>query len=145
VSFLIRVRSGDGTVRLLGELDVASLEEAYLDACAAIPDAASQEIRERRNPFRCAFIIGGLDGTVLLEVPFTDLLSPSERGSGTNLGRPLRRSKLAQVNGTSGPTGERIDRARQLRSETLELRRRAAIHIDRSCQLIRRSRAHMFS
>lgn len=145
MSFLIRLRAGDGTVRLLGDLGFASVEDAYLDACAAIPEAAGEELRARRNPFHCAFLIADQAGTVLLEVPFTDLLLPSERVPARPRPAPEPRAEPTLALPISRALRERVERARRLCSETSERKRRTAAHIDRSFRLIRQSRARHFS
>jgi len=141
VSFVIRLRTGDGTVRLLGDLVFETVEEAYLDACAAIPEAAGAELRARRNPFRCAFLIAEHDGAVLMEVPFSDILPPSERESSRSDPALLPVRALWDV----ALLRARVDRARQLRSQVEERQRRAALKIDRSFRLIEQSRIRHFS
>lgn len=141
VSFIIRLRAGDGTVRLLGDLSFSTVEEAYLDACAAIPEAAGAELRARRNPFRCAFLIAEQGGAVLLEVPFSDILPPSERES-----VPSDPALVpAKVPWNVELLRARVDRARQLRFKAEECQRRAAAKIDRSFHLIEQSRIRHFS
>ncbi|WP_336486699.1 DUF6894 family protein [Methylobacterium nigriterrae] len=59
----------------------ASLEQAYLEACHAIPDIAAdlRQSRLRRvgdDPFSYCFEITDTEGRVLMDVPFMEILDP---------------------------------------------------------------------
>ncbi len=57
-------------------IEFASLEDAYLHVCGAIPDAAQQLLLDGETPLDCAFVIADGHGRTLMEVPFTEVLSP---------------------------------------------------------------------
>jgi len=59
-------------------LEFGSLEEAYLDVCASIPEAARDLLIKRMDPLSPSYKIADARGRVLLDVPFTDILAPSE-------------------------------------------------------------------
>ena len=130
--FFIRMRAGNGQEQPIGHLPFPTLEEAYLDACAAIPEAAADEMRERRNPLRCAFLITDPDRGVLLEVPFTDVLPPSERGSDA---APVPRRE------TSVPAvlDAEMQRTARLRRAAEQLHERAVLSVGRSRRLLART------
>lgn len=123
MDFFVSLRTPERTEPALGSLQFESLEEAYLDACAAIPDTAADLLRRRRNPFHCAFVISGEDGGLLLEIPFTDILPPSER-DGTAV-----RSASVKASTTTRLHAE-IARSHDLIRRAAELHRRAATCID---------------
>jgi hypothetical protein len=119
----VNLRTAERTEPAFDSLHFASLEEAYLDACAAIPDAAADLLRQRRNPFRCAFIISGTDGSLLLEIPFTDILPPSER-DGVAVELPSVKAS------TTTRLHAEIARSHHLIRRATELHRRATCCID---------------
>ena len=65
----ISLRGPDGALQELGTLEFASLQVAYADVLASIPDMAADLIRKRSNPFRYTYLIRDHAGAVLLEVP----------------------------------------------------------------------------
>jgi PAS domain-containing protein len=54
------------------------LHHAYLEACKAIPDVAREELIAGRDPLVCAFLICDTTGRQLMEVLFSEILSPAE-------------------------------------------------------------------
>lgn len=62
-----------------------SLEAAYLDTCDAILDIAVEKLRAHQNPAKDAFEIADEQGNVLMQVPFSEILSPA---AATN--RPMK-------------------------------------------------------
>lgn len=129
MNFYVTLRTTDGFEPLLDPQPFPSLEAAYLDACAAIPHAAADLIRARRNPFRCAFVISSEAGLPLMEVPFTDALLPSERDGQERPGPA----------GGASPAGRlqsEIGRSRRLFRTSADLHRRAAVSISASRALL---------
>lgn len=59
-------------------LDRRDLEQAYMDACAAVPDMARELLLKRQNPLEASFIIADAQGRKLMTIPFTEVLPPSE-------------------------------------------------------------------
>ena len=60
-------------------LDCADLEAAYLQACHAMPGLTADFLRDGRNPMEHAFEIADAEGSVLLELPFTELVRHGRR------------------------------------------------------------------
>ena len=59
----------------------ASLEDAFVEACDAIPDIAAELWRSasrsrRDDPLACTFEIADVQGRLLMEVPFLEILDP---------------------------------------------------------------------
>ncbi|GJE43163.1 DUF6894 family protein [Methylobacterium soli] len=59
----------------------ASLEDAFVEACEAIPDIAAELWRStvlgrRDDPLGCTFEIADAFGRLLMEVPFREILDP---------------------------------------------------------------------
>ena len=59
-------------------MEFDDLEQAYLAVCAAIPDMARERLIKRQDPLDAAYSIADHQGRILMTVPFTDVLSPSE-------------------------------------------------------------------
>jgi hypothetical protein len=59
-------------------LEVRDLHHAYLEAVKAIPETARDLLIHGQDPMRCAFVICDAKGAQLMEVPFSELLSPAE-------------------------------------------------------------------
>ena len=55
-----------------------SLESAYLSTCQAILDIASDKLRARQDPDHDAFEIADAQRTVLMQVPFLEVLHPRQ-------------------------------------------------------------------
>src|SRR5215475_13846133 len=71
--------------------EFSSLEAAYFDTCDAILDMAIEKLRARQNPAEDVFEIGDEQGNVLMEVPFSEVLSP---GAATNRSRSLESVRI---------------------------------------------------
>lgn len=54
------------------------LEAAYLEVCATIPSMAQDILINRKDPLAASYTITDQRGQILMTVPFTDVLSPSE-------------------------------------------------------------------
>lgn len=59
-------------------LEFVSLEQAYLEVCAAMPRMAQDLLIKRQDPLAASYRIADAHGRVLMEVPFTDVLPPSQ-------------------------------------------------------------------
>lgn len=55
-------------------LEPASAEEAYLEACAAIPPLAAELPSAGDHPRRYNFVVTNEVGQVLFEIPFREIL-----------------------------------------------------------------------
>jgi hypothetical protein len=121
--YYVSLRIADRIEPAFDMLSFNSLEEAYLDACAAIPDTAADLLRKRRNPFRCAYIISDESGRFLLNIPFHEVLPPSERDDRSALAEPPRESAAVRLKAE-------IDRSRDLIRRAGELKARASGCID---------------
>lgn len=70
----------DGRQTFLSDLgtECDSLEEAYLEVCGSIPEMAHDLLIARKDPLAASFTIADSRGRIVMTVPFTDVLSPSE-------------------------------------------------------------------
>ena len=59
-------------------LELASAEDAYLEAVSAAGEMWQELLVERQNPLRCAFEITGEDGPTLFRVEFVELLDSAQ-------------------------------------------------------------------
>lgn len=78
-------------------LDLPDLHHAYLEAHRAIPDIAREMLIEGRDPLECVFIIADRKGRRLMEVPFEEILPPSEWRMRKALRGPLTGVRSAPV------------------------------------------------
>ena len=60
-------------------LEFAGIEVAYLEACHSVPEMSADLVRQKVNPARYAFEIADAAGTLLMEVPFSEVLDRSRR------------------------------------------------------------------
>lgn len=49
-------------------------EEAFVEACRAIPDIAAEMLRDGRDPMDCQFLIHNGQGDEMFIVPFAELI-----------------------------------------------------------------------
>src|SRR5690242_7150032 len=91
-----------------------SLEAAYLSTCEAILDIAHEKLRARQDPDQDAFEIADAQRTVLMQVPFLEVLRPRLADNGSAL-----RQQARQLTHTS--------RALRARSKALEADLRAEV------------------
>lgn len=68
-----------------------SLESAYLSTCQAILEIAFEKLRARQNPEDDTFEIVDAERTVLMQVPFQEVLRPKRVGNGSGLREQTRR------------------------------------------------------
>lgn len=59
-------------------IECSDIHDAYLKACEAIPDMARDMLIQGRDPLECSYILCDSAGARLMEVPFAEILSPSE-------------------------------------------------------------------
>jgi hypothetical protein len=78
-SFLITLRTPLGRTPGYAPIEFASLEDAYCDVCAGIPETAGALLREGLDPMACSYLICDPVGTIVMDVLFTDLLRPHLR------------------------------------------------------------------
>lgn len=83
-------------------LDLSDIHHAYLEVCKAIPDEARDLLIQGEDPLRWCYAIYDQKGRHLMEVPFADVLSPSEwrrrpalRGPHSGFRRDAARDALA--------------------------------------------------
>lgn len=77
--FYFHLRCPSGLDRDEIGLDLDGVEAAYLEACAAIPAIAAELCEQRANPHRHAFEIVDAAGTLLMDVPFAEVLDPRRK------------------------------------------------------------------
>lgn len=128
----LTLRAEDGAESQLGETPCTSLDQAYLDICAAIPDAVAELMRQRRDPFTYAFVLTDEAGAEIIEVPLSELLpgTAGRRGSPAPDLEPGRGDRLADA----------IRRGKRLSAEAAALQRRARRACLSSHELIARTR-----
>jgi len=131
-NFLITLRTPKFAWPLFESVPFESVEAAYLDVCAAIPDAAADLLRERINPFHCVFLISDESGALLMEVPLSELL-PRTSEAARQAERPLANGLVQRVRAE----GERL---RLLRVESRRQLDRAASAKRNSLLLMERLR-----
>ena len=74
--FFFNLRSqGDVSIDEIGT-EFSCLEAAYLDACDAIMQIAFDKLRSRQDPSKDTFEIADGQRTVLMHVPFLEVLQP---------------------------------------------------------------------
>jgi hypothetical protein len=77
-------------------LDFAGPDDAYLEACRAIPELTADILRDRGRPTDCTFLIADEAGDILLQIPFTELVAGRARANASALARPdLMKNMLA--------------------------------------------------
>lgn len=59
-------------------IEFRDFEQAYLEACQAIPDVARDLLVQGVDPITCAYVICDEQGRYLADVPFTEVLPPSK-------------------------------------------------------------------
>lgn len=59
-------------------IEFRDVHHAYLEVCKTIPVTAQELLIEGQDPMGCAYIICDKHGRRLMEVPFEDVLSPTE-------------------------------------------------------------------
>ena len=69
-------------------MELASMEQAYLEAFSGARDMWTELLRERRDPRRCRFEVRGLDQDLLFVLPFQEVLDACHN----NQTPPLKRS-----------------------------------------------------
>jgi hypothetical protein len=77
--FYFHLRTPKGVERDPFGLERPSLEEAYLEACRAIPGLCVDLLDEGTPPLACTFLICDAADTELLEVPFGERLHDGRR------------------------------------------------------------------
>lgn len=84
-------------------IEFASIEEAYLEAFQGAQQMWAEMLQKRKDPMRCAFEIADAGGSVLMVLPFSEVL---ETCTGNGPSKPKRRHKSVRTN---------VDRSKQLR------------------------------
>ena len=103
--FYFHLRGPAGLDRDEIGLNLDGLEAAYLDACASVPALSFEMLQQRVSPDQHTFEIMDAVGTLLMEVPFAEVL---ERGR-----KPVRPHQRADFSEASAE----IARARRLIAE----------------------------
>lgn len=75
-------------------LECRDLHGAYLQACRGIPDLAAHFLAAGRDPIGFRFELATEDGTVVMAVPFNELLRPRSRSARMP---PVPRSRRAMI------------------------------------------------
>ena len=101
-------------------IEFPSLESAYLSTCQAILDIAYDKLRARQDPDHDAFEIVDAQRTVLMQVPFLEVLHPRQPDNASVLceeaHRLARTSRLlvARSKALEADLRAEVERARQL-------------------------------
>ena len=77
--YFFHLRGPAGLDRDETGVDFADLDAAYLDAYRTVPTLSAELIRNGSDPFKYAFEIEDGDGTLLLNLPFTETLHAGRR------------------------------------------------------------------
>ncbi|WP_103986552.1 hypothetical protein [Methylobacterium sp. 190mf] len=77
--FYFHLRGPDGLDHDDEGLDLASVEAAYLEAFKAVPGMGSDLASTAKNPIRYGFEITDAHGTVLMAVPFAEVLDRGQK------------------------------------------------------------------
>ncbi len=94
VRFFFHLRLGEQVEKDPRGLECADVHEAYLAACRAIPDLAAYFLARERDPNPLIIDIALADGTIVMEVPFEEVLRPHIH---RNTGLIMPRSRRAMV------------------------------------------------
>lgn len=99
--FYFHLRGPEGLDRDDVGLELASVEAAYLGACQAVPGMSADLVYEAENPIRYGFEIAGESGTVLMEVPFAEVLDRGRKRAAPPAARRFREGR-AEMERTAG-------------------------------------------
>lgn len=72
--FYFRLDGPDGVEPDEDGILCADVEHAYLEACHALPDIAAEILRARKDPMHYSFRIESEDRTLLMTVPFDEMV-----------------------------------------------------------------------
>ena len=78
-TFFFHLHTPDGIEQDDIGVPFASVEEAYIEACRAIPGIAADIIRGRASPLGYSFVIANGNGEEMMTVPFSELEIPRRR------------------------------------------------------------------
>ncbi|WP_206240085.1 DUF6894 family protein [Novosphingobium terrae] len=76
--FKLRLNRPGATQRNDPDMDFHDLHHAYIEVCKAIPGMACDLLAAGDDPMVCTYVIYDSKGRHLMDVPFVDILSPSE-------------------------------------------------------------------
>ncbi|MCJ2087401.1 hypothetical protein MKK88_15615 [Methylobacterium sp. E-005] len=82
-------------------LELADVEAAYLEAFKAVPGMGSDLAATARNPIRYGFEITDAHGTILMVLPFAEVLDRGRKRSRRPTGLRLRKGR-AEMGRTAG-------------------------------------------
>lgn len=115
--FFFHLRTPEGLDPDEDGLVMADLETAYLQACASIPDMTAELMHTGRSPLAYSFVIAGIAGETLIEVPFAERMrSPRP---------PARPKQHVRAQRLSGEIAEAISAARETLQHSREILARA--------------------
>ncbi|MEH3145216.1 MAG: hypothetical protein PGN34_07665 [Methylobacterium frigidaeris] len=77
--FFFHLRSPAGRDEDAIGVELNGVEAAYLEACHTIPFLSEELVRKGARPLRYAFEIADVGGTLLMEVPFAEVLDRGRR------------------------------------------------------------------
>lgn len=99
--FYFHLRGPDGLDHDDEGLDLASVEAAYLEAFKAVPGMGSDLASTAKNPIRYGFEITDARGTVLMAVPFAEVLDRGQKRTKQPATRQLHKGR-AEMTRTAG-------------------------------------------
>src|SRR6478735_445565 len=119
--FYFHLRTPRGLERDPFGLHQQSLDEAYLEACRAIPALCVDLLHEGTAPLACAFLICDDADAELMEVPFCERLNDGRRPSRTNA-IPKQLECLAEVRKGRMLVAEMRAQVAEMRAGAAEMR-----------------------
>ena len=119
--FYFHLRTPRGLERDQFGLQQPSLDEAYLEACRAIPELCVDLLHEGIAPLACAFVICDAAEAELMEVPFSERLHDGRRPARTNA-MPEQLECLAEVRKGRMLVAEMRAQVSEMRASAAEMR-----------------------
>ncbi len=92
--FYFHLRGPDGLDYDDVGLELVSVEAAYLEACKAVPGVGSELAFSAKNPIRYGFEITDAHDTILMIVPFAEVLDHGRKRLKKLPKQPLRKGRM---------------------------------------------------
>jgi hypothetical protein len=125
--FFLNLRRGEVSVAPDGEgADFASIEEAYLESFKGAKELWPELLRNRQDPRQYAYDITDSDGTVLMELPFAEIVECCRRVGPASMSAPPKPGATALTNRAFV---EALENAYNLNKKSADLR--AQLHAAR--------------
>lgn len=121
--FYFHVRGPAGLDRDQIGLDLDGVEAAYLEAYASVLGMAAEMLSQKVSPFRYAFEIMDAGGTLLMEVPFSEVLDRGRRSVRPGKHQQARQRACAQAERTVRLVADICEEQKALRANLIETKR----------------------